>query len=87
MTMYLFGMLDYWHSITAILWKQKLTAIVKDSKNEFYKVSGHKTLYIKDFPWNNNECILKRQYDYQVIKIMKQYQLKSYVRQIVIQYA
>ena len=41
----------------------------------------------KDFHWNNNECILKRQYDYQVIKIMKQYQLKTDVRQILIQYA
>ena len=41
----------------------------------------------KDFPWNNNECILKRQYDYQVIKIMKQYQLKTDVQQIVTQYA
>ena len=31
-----------------------------------------------DFPLNNNECILKSQYNYQVIKIMKQYQQKRF---------
>ena len=33
---------------------------------------------------NDNECVLKDWYDYQVIKIMKQYQPKADVRQMFI---